>query len=147
MHDTPTRTFCDLAAMLTLAELVAVGDHLLRRGAVSSLRTNSTGAVAGYPGRRGTRYACVARSSCSTTRSESPKESELRVLLIEAGFRGPLVNASVCDDGDDSSHGSTCRIPISRSRSSTREITIATSLSGAQISLAGAGSKPSDGPI
>ena len=92
---TPERTFCDLAAMLTLAQLVAVGDDLLRRGTVS--RAALTDAVAAYPGRRGT--ARLRRAlELLDERSESPKESELRVLLIEAGFPSPLVNASVCDD-------------------------------------------------
>ena len=112
---TPERTFCDLAAMLTLAQLVAVGDNLLRRGTVS--RAALTDAVAAYPGRRGT--ARLRRAlELLDARSESPKESELRVLLIEAGFPSPLVNASVC--GRSGSVRRTDRPVVSRSQDRDR---------------------------
>ena len=140
---TPERTFCDLAAMLTLAQLVAVGDNLLRRGAVS--RAALTDAVAAYPGRRGT--ARLRRAlELLDARSESPKESELRVLLVEAGFPGrSSTRASATDRGRF----------VARIDLSYPDLKIAIEYEGDHHrdkrqwradSLAAAGSKPSDGP-
>jgi hypothetical protein len=92
---TPERTFCDLASMLTLAQLVAVGDVLLSRGGAAARRA-LTAAVAAHPARKHRRRLCRALELLDA-RSESPKESELRVLLIEAGFPVPEVNHVVVD--------------------------------------------------
>ena len=95
---TPARTFCDLASTLTLAELVAVGDHLVRRGAGTLTVDELAAAVAGYPGRRGLVKLRRALDLLDEG-SESPKESELRVVIIEAGLPRPECNASVFDAG------------------------------------------------
>lgn len=91
---TPERTFCDLAGMLSLAQLVTVGDYLLRRRVVS--RATLAAAVDAYPGRRGNALRHRALELLDE-RSESPKESELRVLLVEAAFPCPISNARVRD--------------------------------------------------
>jgi len=92
---TPERTFCDLAAMLDVAQLVAVGDHLVHHGIVG--RGALADAVNAYPGRRG--RANLRRAlDLLDEGSESPKESELRVLLIEAGFTRPVANRVVRDE-------------------------------------------------
>lgn len=92
---TPERTFCDLASMLTLAELVAVGDAIARRGGPPALKRLAH-AVAVHPRRK---YSRVLRYALELLdpKAESPKESELRVLLIEAGFASPTANHVVVD--------------------------------------------------
>jgi len=92
---TPERTFCDLASMLTLAQLVAVGDALLGRGGDGAARRLARAAAA-HPARKHRRRLRRALELLDA-RSESPKESELRVLLIEAGFPVPEVNHVVAD--------------------------------------------------
>lgn len=87
---TPERTFCDLATMLTLGQLVAVGDELLARGGTPARKRLET-AVRQHPSRRHRRVLRRALDLLDR-RAESPKESELRVLLIEAGFPAPAVN-------------------------------------------------------
>jgi hypothetical protein len=90
----PARTFCDLSAMLTLPELVAAGDHLLRNKIVDL--QDLVGAMARYSGRRG--RANLRRSlDLLDGRSESPKESELRVLILLSGLPTPECNMTVLD--------------------------------------------------
>ncbi|MCI2956998.1 DUF559 domain-containing protein [Agromyces atrinae] len=92
---TIARTWCDLARTLTVSELVAVGDaigHSL--GLAATLRLES--AVRGRRDRR--QYVKLVRAlSLIDPRAESPKESELRVLLSEAGFPTPEVNPTIRD--------------------------------------------------
>lgn len=83
------RTFCDLAASLTLAELVAVGDHLIRLDGGRYTPTDLAAAVKAWPGRRGILNLRRALELVDPV-AESPKESELRVLLIESGFPWPI---------------------------------------------------------
>lgn len=87
---TPERTFCDLATMLTLERLVAVGDVIVRRGGAAA-RRRLVAAVASHPTRRHRRTLQRALELLDG-RAESPKESELRVMLIEAGFAAPDLN-------------------------------------------------------
>lgn len=90
----PERTWCDLAAALTLPQLVGAGDFLLwRRGPLTSLPRLET-AVAQFPGRRGTRMLRTALPLLSG-RSDSPPESEIRVAILAAGLPAPEVNAPV----------------------------------------------------
>ncbi|MGP3536185.1 hypothetical protein ACTU3I_15420 [Microbacterium sp. RD1] len=91
---TPARTFCDLASVLDLPVLVAVGDRLLARG--DATITELTHAVLT---RTDKRFAPLLRRALELLdeRSESPKESELRVLLCEAGLPAPEVNHVVYD--------------------------------------------------
>ena len=81
-------------------QLVAVGDRLvLRRGARQPHARLTRGAVADYPGTARDALGCVARSSLSTTASESPKESELRVVLHRGRASRPArQRVSVFDD-------------------------------------------------
>lgn len=91
---TPTRTFCDLAAELTLAELVAAGDHLVRVGLGTPAELSE--AVAHHAARRG-RDRLVRALDLIDRRAESPKESHLRVLLHEHGLPRPRVQHVVRD--------------------------------------------------
>lgn len=90
----PTRTWCELAAVLSLHDLVAVGDYLiaweLPLCSIGDLRD----AVARYPGRRGRRLLQPALDLLSTG-SESPQESRLRVILALAGISGLVANLRI----------------------------------------------------
>ena len=90
------RTFCDLGAVLTLPELVAVADRLVGRPGGPTV-TDVANAAATWPGSRGIRNLRRA-TELVDPRAESPKESELRVLLIEAGLPHPVSQHVVRDD-------------------------------------------------
>ncbi|WP_203138055.1 hypothetical protein [Microbacterium sp. JZ31] len=91
------RMFCDLADLLSTAELVAVGDHLLRRWGAGRMRREIAAAIERYP-RRQRRPMLRAVLARLDHRAESPKESELRVLLQDHGFEGFEVNGVIRDD-------------------------------------------------
>ena len=90
----PTRTWCDLAASLTLAELVAVGDRLLWRTRPLTTAPTLTAQLDRYEGRRGIRLLRSAIGLLSDAADSAP-ESELRVAIIQAGFPAPLVGEEV----------------------------------------------------
>lgn len=94
---TPARTFCDLAAILPLPALVAIGDHLIRRDGGLLTRSELAAAAEAWPGRRGLRRLRLAMELLDEG-AESPKESELRVLLVERGFPVPVCNERVFDE-------------------------------------------------
>ncbi|NYD67632.1 DUF559 domain-containing protein [Agromyces atrinae] len=92
---TPARTWCDLATRLTFHELVAVGDEVTRRAgdaAGESLRAVLSRLVS-------PRHSTKLRLALDFVdpRAESPKESELRMILHEAGLPTPEVNPSIYD--------------------------------------------------
>ncbi|MFH8250415.1 hypothetical protein ACH3VR_08640 [Microbacterium sp. B2969] len=91
------RTFLDLAELLDVAALVAVGDHILKRDRPLSTLDALTEEVERAGTRRG---VCTARQALELLDggAESAKESELRVLLTGAGF-GPFTsNFELRDD-------------------------------------------------
>lgn len=92
---TAVQTFLDLAAVLDLVDLVALGDSLVFLGQVSldDLRT----AAAGHRG-RGARSARRA-ASFVRARVESGMESRVRMLFVLAGLPEPTVNVSVSARG------------------------------------------------
>nr|WP_162241231.1 hypothetical protein [Leifsonia sp. Leaf325] len=93
----PARTWCDLAAELSLPELVTAGDFLIRRRHVVVTRSQLEAAVAAYPSGRG--RALLRRAlELLDEGSESPKESELRVILILGGLPTPEVNVEIFDE-------------------------------------------------
>ena len=94
---TPERTFCDLAGLLSLGQLVAVGDQLIRVGTGLVSKTDLEAAMDRHPGRRGLVRLRRALELLDAL-AESPKESELRVLIIESGFPEPVCNSRVFDD-------------------------------------------------
>jgi hypothetical protein len=93
---TPERTWCDLAAGLTLPELVAAGDRLLFHRMPLITKPELEDAVALYPGRRGIRALRRALALLSD-RAESPRESMLRVAFVLDGLPVPEVNGEVFD--------------------------------------------------
>lgn len=92
----PARTWLDLATALTLHELVAVGDYLIRRRSPLVTVGELTAALQAYPGRRGLQRARAALPLLRT-RSESPRESVLRVIIVLAGLPEPECNFEVFD--------------------------------------------------
>lgn len=94
----PERTFRDMAALLPLPDLVAVGDVLLRRRLAT--RESLAREVASARGARGIRRARRALVLLDP-RAESPQESRLRLFLAEAGLPPPEPNGVIRDaDGE-----------------------------------------------
>jgi very-short-patch-repair endonuclease len=92
---TPARTFLDLAAVLELADLVAVGDVILRRRLATPGELMRVLDWASR--RRGVRRARKALPLLST-RSRSPQESRLRAMLAMEELPAPEPNAQVHDE-------------------------------------------------
>lgn len=88
---TPERLWCELASVLSLEDLVAVGDYLISRSHPLTSRERLADAVARFPGRRGLR-ALRRALELVDGRSESRKESVLRVILEEGGLIGFVPN-------------------------------------------------------
>jgi very-short-patch-repair endonuclease len=93
---TPERTWCDLARTLRLADLVAVGDYLIRWSNPLTSRDRLAKAVDTQKGQRGVKNLRTALTLLNE-RAESPKESILRVQLILGGLPEPEVNVDVFD--------------------------------------------------
>lgn len=90
---TPTQMFIELAPLLSLVDLVVVGDHLVRQGKVSLRqlvlaceRSKGNGARAA---RRAVGYV--------RERVDSPMETRLRMLIVLAGLPEPEVNLTLRD--------------------------------------------------
>lgn len=90
-------TWCDLAGMLRLRELVAVGDAIIDHRNPRSSCAGLADAAASFPGRRG-RANLWAAIPLLSNHAESPAESMLRVELIRAGLPELHVNVDVFDD-------------------------------------------------
>ncbi len=88
----PWKTWIDLATLLDLPALVAVTDVLLRRG---YLKREDLVVPQGVRGAKMLRRA----SELADPRSNSPRESHLRVHFLEAGLPAPEVNADIFIDG------------------------------------------------
>lgn len=92
----PVDTWCQLASVLRLDDLIKVGDALVRRknplATMNELRTG----VLRYAGHRGARKL---REAFEWVRPGvySPKETELRLLLVRAGLPEPEVNCAITD--------------------------------------------------
>jgi very-short-patch-repair endonuclease len=84
---TPERTWRDLAALLAPPAILAVTDQLLGRW---STRDDHAAQVTCHPSRRG---SARARSALAVAdpRAESPMESVLRWVLLEAGLPAPVL--------------------------------------------------------
>ena len=101
MHDglpvfPPELVWLSLARTLTLDELIIAGDHLVRRkGPLSSLDELrlAVGEHVGKPG------ALQARDAVEQVRpgTDSPTESEMRLVIVRAGLPEPVVGYTVYD--------------------------------------------------
>lgn len=90
----PERAFCEIAAELDLADLVAVGDHLIHWRSPLSTVAMLEDAASRYPGQRG-RGRLLPAIAMLDDRAESPQESRLRVLLNRAQISGFRSNHEV----------------------------------------------------
>ena len=95
---TPCRTFCELTAVLSLPELVAVGDHIIHWRLPLASRQELESAVERYPGQRGRGRLHMAVGLLND-RAESPMESVTRVAFVSAGLDGFSCNEQVWIDG------------------------------------------------
>ncbi|MBD1542542.1 hypothetical protein G9E11_09840 [Arthrobacter sp. IA7] len=93
----PLRTWLDLAGILTLQELVIAGDFLLRRKAPLSTAQALDAFLAEKKGRTGYTKALKARALIRAN-TDSPKETELRLLLTAAGLPEPGINVPMFDE-------------------------------------------------
>ena len=88
----PVDTWCAMATLLPLDELVMMGDALVRRqNPFATLEELAVG-VRRTSGHRG---AKILREALALVRPgvDSPKETELRLRIVRAGFPEPEVNA------------------------------------------------------
>jgi hypothetical protein len=93
----PLRTWFDLAGVLALQDLVIAGDFLLRRrNPLSTLAALDT-FLATKEGRPGYRKAMKARALIRAD-TDSPKETELRLLLVGSGLPEPSINLPLLDE-------------------------------------------------
>ena len=94
----PERLWCELSAVLTMTQLVAAGDYLVHRENPLTSIANLEHAVACYRGGAG---AALRRESLPylDTGSESPPESELRVIVRKAGIPGFETNVWITVPG------------------------------------------------
>lgn len=97
----PAYVWCQLAAELTLYDLIALGDAVVtgrRRGRVreSPLATldELRAAAKGWTPRRGTAKLLAALPRVRVG-AESPKETHLRLTIVDAGLPEPVPNAPV----------------------------------------------------
>lgn len=93
----PLRTWFDLAGHLGLEDLVIAGDFLLRRKNPLTSVTSLDAFLAGKRGRPGYRRAMAARRLMRPN-TDSPKETELRLLLTRSGLPEPGVNVPILDE-------------------------------------------------
>jgi hypothetical protein len=92
----PLRTWFDLACILSLDDLVIAGDFLVRRRDALTTLGALDDYLAGKRGRMGYRRAMRARSLIRAN-TDSPKETELRLLLVRRGLPEPGINVPLLD--------------------------------------------------
>lgn len=93
----PLRTWFDLAGILGLDDLVIAGDFLLRRRNPLTTVDALDAFLAGKQGRTGYRRAMRARALMRAN-TDSPKETELRLLLTRHGLPEPGINVAIFDE-------------------------------------------------
>ena len=93
-------TWCELGAILDHDELVIAADHLVRRKRRATTMENLKAAVAA---RGSARHVRALRAALEDVRpgTDSPKETELRLLITHAGLPEPLVHFEVRDAAGD----------------------------------------------
>ena len=91
-----TEAWAEAAARLSPRDLILIGDGLVRRKGPIAERDELAKTVQRWRGKRGFRrlWAAEARVRAGT---DSIKETELRLLIVDSGFPEPLVNARLFD--------------------------------------------------
>ena len=90
----PARTWWDLAQQLDLFDLVAAGDHLVRKRAAVTTIDELAAFCESHRGERGFLSASAAIPLLNHG-SESRPESQLRVVMVLGGLPHPLINHSI----------------------------------------------------
>ena len=102
---TAVQTWIALSADMSTPELVGIGDHLLRRTRPDASLGQLQRAVDRAAGRHGVKRLREALELIRP-RTDSVRETEVRLLLIDAGLPEPRVNAPLHDlDGHFIRHG------------------------------------------
>ncbi|TDC38823.1 hypothetical protein E1281_38985 [Actinomadura sp. KC345] len=91
----PERLFLELAAAVPRIDLIIAGDHMLRRQVSTRERLNAF--LRDCHRRRGVRKARLAMPHLEP-RSDSPPETRLRMLIVDAGLPRPVANQDVFND-------------------------------------------------
>lgn len=89
-------TWCSMATVLTADELIVMGDGLVRRRRPLATMTELERAVQAYAGRHGAPLLRAAHALVRP-RTDSPRETELRLALVRAGLPEPEINRWVLD--------------------------------------------------
>lgn len=95
-HTSAARTWCDLAAHLSLPDLVALGDHLIQWRLRFASHTELESCASRLAGRRGAKRMRESLPLLND-RSESRPESWLRVIIVHAGLPTPSINHAIVD--------------------------------------------------
>lgn len=93
---TPLQTWIDLGTVLPVGALVAIGDVLCGGDRPNFVPDDLRRALLPLGGRRGVKRLREA-AGLTRTRVESPKETETRLLLVNAGLPEPVVNYVITD--------------------------------------------------
>lgn len=93
---TPLQTWIDLGAVLPLGALVAVADALCGGTRPNFVPDDLRRATLPLAGRRGVKRLREA-AALARARVESPKETETRMILVDAGLPEPVVNYTITD--------------------------------------------------
>lgn len=90
----PRRLFVEMASLLSLVDLVVLGDAMVRRGLVTPAALVGCCASVAHPA------AAAARRAAAYVRRDvdSPMETRLRMLLVLAGLPEPEVNITIRDE-------------------------------------------------
>ncbi|MCY7324528.1 MAG: DUF559 domain-containing protein [Microbacteriaceae bacterium] len=95
-HTSAARTWCDLAAHLSLLDLVAVGDYLIQWRLQFATQMELAACASRLAGRRGAKRMRESLPLLND-RSESRPESWLRVIIVRAGLPTPSINHAIVD--------------------------------------------------
>jgi very-short-patch-repair endonuclease len=90
----PARLWCELGSRLSLEDLVAAGDFIVRHSNPLASLGELAAAIEDFPGQRGRRNLREALPLLHE-RSESPQESRIRIALMRANIPGLSINAPV----------------------------------------------------
>jgi len=93
----PTDTWVALAEELTVEQLVAVGDALVPRTGPLCTMDELSHAVVHASGRRGAKRLRLALELVRP-RTDSPRETRLRLQIVGDGLPEPVVNFPILDD-------------------------------------------------
>jgi len=93
----PVDAWCQLAGVLTVRELVVIGDALVRRHKPLASMAELDQAVARFRRGRGRRGLQESLTHIRP-RTDSPPETELRLDITAAGLPEPAVNVAIRDD-------------------------------------------------